>query len=113
MRGVLWNELRGELLKKPDLTLQTAHDYCRAFEAAELQKFKLITPTRTRTQPSNIHPVRKFKVQDKATPRFCTFCGYKHPFTQPSRCPSFGKKVTISREKDTFQRYAKKQVEKV
>ena len=34
--GVLSDELRGELLKKPDLTLQKAHDYCRTFEAAEL-----------------------------------------------------------------------------
>ena len=39
MGGVLSNELRGELLKKPDLTLQKAHDYCRTFEASELQKF--------------------------------------------------------------------------
>ena len=39
--GVLSDELRGELLKKPDLTLQKAHDYCRTFEASELQKFKL------------------------------------------------------------------------
>ena len=36
--GVLSDELRGELLKKPDLTLKTAHDYCRTCEAAELQK---------------------------------------------------------------------------
>ena len=26
---VLLDELRGELLKKPDLTMQSAHDYCR------------------------------------------------------------------------------------
>ena len=32
--GVFSHELRGELLKKPDLTLQTADDYCRTFEAA-------------------------------------------------------------------------------
>ena len=40
MGGVLSDELRGELLKKPDLTLQKAHDYCQTFEAAELQKYK-------------------------------------------------------------------------
>ena len=32
--GVLSHELRGELLKKPDLTLQTADDYSHTFEAA-------------------------------------------------------------------------------
>ena len=32
--GVFSHELRGELLKKPDLTLQTADDYCHTFEAA-------------------------------------------------------------------------------
>ena len=32
--GVLSHKLRGELLKKPDLTLQTADDYCGTFEAA-------------------------------------------------------------------------------
>ena len=43
--GVLTDELRSELLKKPDFTLQTAHDYCRTLEAAELQKYKSNTPT--------------------------------------------------------------------
>ena len=38
--GVISDELRGELLKKPDLTLETAHDYCRTYEASENQKFK-------------------------------------------------------------------------
>ena len=34
VEGVSSHKLRGELLKKPDLTLQTADDYCRTFEAA-------------------------------------------------------------------------------
>ena len=42
--GVLSDELRSELLKKPDLTLQTAHDYCRTLEAAELQNTSLTHP---------------------------------------------------------------------
>ena len=42
--GVLSHELRGELLKKPDLTLQKAQDYCRTFEASELKKYKFSTP---------------------------------------------------------------------
>lgn len=50
--GVLSDELRGELLKKPDLTLQKAHDYCRTFEAAELQKYKFSTPAGAGTEHS-------------------------------------------------------------
>jgi len=33
--GVISDNLRGEVSKKPDLTLQTAHDFCRTFEASE------------------------------------------------------------------------------
>ena len=51
--GVLSDELRGELLKKPDLILQSAHDYCRTFEAAELQKFKYNLPTKAGTKSSS------------------------------------------------------------
>ena len=83
MGVVLSDELRGELLKKPDLTLQKAHDYCRTFEAAELQKYKFSTPAGGVTEHSiGIQPVNK--LQDKKPPRSCEFCGYKHPFTKPS-----------------------------
>lgn len=40
--GVISDDLRGELLKRPDLTLQTAHDYCRPFEASECQKLTFL-----------------------------------------------------------------------
>ena len=53
--GVLLDELR-ELLKKSDLTLQSAHDYCRTFDAAE--KFKFNVPTSARVP--NAH--RKFSL---------------------------------------------------
>ena len=51
--GVVSDELRGELLKKPDLTLQSAHDYCRTHEATELQKFKFMPSSRGHHQPSH------------------------------------------------------------
>ena len=60
MGGVLSDELRGELLKKPDVTLQKAHDYCRTFEASELQKFKFNIQASAGTERSlGIQPVRK------------------------------------------------------
>ena len=99
--GVLSDELRGELLKKPDLTLQTAHDYCRTFEAAELQKYKFNTPTVAGSERS-LHPLRKVKVQEKTPARNCKFCGYKHPFTQPPRCPALGKKCNKCKKEGHF-----------
>ena len=98
------------MLKKPDRTLQSAHDYCRTFEAAELQKFKFNLPTNAGTErPSGIQFVKRSKGQDRITARSCKFCGYKHPFTQPSRCPAFGKKGASSvRKKDILQRFAKR-----
>ena len=104
--GVLSDELRGELLKKPDLTLQTAHDYCRTFEAAELQKYKFNTPTVAGSERS-LHPLRKVKVQEKTPVRNCKFCGYKHPFTQPPRCPALGKKCNKCKKEGHFAQVCK------
>ena len=42
--GVSSDELRGELLKKRNLTLQSAHDYCRTYEASEAQKYRFGKP---------------------------------------------------------------------
>ena len=80
------DELRSELLKKPDLTLQTAHDYCRTLEAAELQKYKSKTPTVAVIERS-LHPLKKFKVQEKTTALYCKFVVtithlLSHPATQ-------------------------------
>ena len=84
--GVLSDELRGEIFKShADLTLQSAHDYCRTFEAAEQQKFKFHVPTSAGTE--------RLSGQGRATARRCKFCGYKHPFNQPNKCPAFGKKM--------------------
>ena len=95
------DELRSELLKKPDLTLQTVHDYCRTLEAAELQKYKSNTPTVAVTELS-LHPLKKFKVQEKTTARYCKFCGYNHPFTQSPRYPALGKKCNKCKKEGHF-----------
>ena len=77
--GVLSDELRGELLKKPDLTLQSAHDYCRTFKAAEQQKFKFNVPTSASTERSSgIQFVKKSNGQGGAG----QFCGHKHFISQ-------------------------------
>ena len=104
--GVLSDELRSELLKKPDFTLQTAHDYCRTLEAAELQKYKSNTPTVAVTERS-LHPLKKFKVHEKTTARYCKFCGYDHPFTQSPRYPALGKKCNKCNKEGHFAKVCK------
>jgi len=49
-----------------------------------------------------IHPVRKSKEAGKTAARSCKFCGYKHPFTQPSRCPAFGKQCLKCKKEGHF-----------
>ena len=62
MGGILSDELRWEQLKKPDLTLQKAHDYCRTFEDSEFQKCKFNIPASAGTERSfGIHPDKKPK----------------------------------------------------
>ncbi|XP_032230541.2 uncharacterized protein K02A2.6-like [Nematostella vectensis] len=96
--GVLSNELRGELLKKPDLTLQSAHDYCRTYEAAELQKFKFASPTGSQ-QPLSVHPVQG---KERAPNPTCKFCGFQHRFTKPSICPALRKKCRNCQQEGHF-----------
>lgn len=96
--GVVSDELRGELLKKPDLTLQSAHDYCRTYEAAELQKHKFI--------PSSIQPVSVQTVQKKEK-QSCKFCGYQHSFSHPTRCPAFKKKCKNCGKEGHFAKVCK------
>ena len=111
--GVLSDALRGELLKKADLTLQTAHDYCRTFEASELQKFKFSTHANSGTEHSvGIQSVQKGKEQERKTVRSCKFCGYKHPFTRPSRCPAFGKTCLKCQTEGHFARMCPKEVKR-
>ena len=101
--GVLSDQLRGEFLKNPDLTLQGAHDYCRTFEAAEQQKFKFHVPTSAVTERSSgIQSVKKSNGQGLHPARWCKFCGYKHPFNQPNKCPAFGKKCMKCKKEGHF-----------
>ena len=93
--GVLSYELRGELLKKPDLTLQCTHDYCRTYEAADLQKFKF-----SQANEPGIHgTIHNSERHRKGPTKRCKFCGYQHMFTKPSICPAFKKKcLTCNKE---------------
>ena len=100
------DELRGELLKKPDLTLQTARDCCRTLEAAELQKYKFNTPTVAGCERS-LHPLRKVKVQGKTPACNCKFVATSTHFTQPSRCPALGKKCNKFKKEGHFAQVCK------
>ena len=42
----------------------------------------------------------------------CKFCGYKHPFTQPSRCPAFRKRCVKCNKEGHFAQICKGNVKK-
>ena len=94
--GVLSDELRSNIwLCKPHMII-AVHSRQPNFRS---------TPTHAGTEHLlGIHPVRKFKVQEKTTAHSCKFCGYKHPLPQPPRCPTLGKSATNARRKDTLHR---------
>jgi hypothetical protein len=91
--GVLSDNLRGELLKKPDLTLQQAHDYCRTYEASELQKHQFSSSLAAAEKTVLTLSSRNNGTNDRSDPNgrklSCKFCGYKHSFSHPTRCPAF------------------------
>jgi len=88
--------------KETDQTLQKAHDYCQPLRQ-QLKKYKFSTPAGAGTKNSTgIQPVNKLSEQDKKSPRSCKFCGYKHAFTKPSRCPAFGKLCLKCTQKGHF-----------
>ena len=67
VEGVLSYELRGELLKKPDLALQ---------ETAALQDYKFSTLAGAGTERSiGIQPVNMSRERDKKALRSSKFCG--------------------------------------
>ena len=68
-----------------------------------MRKYKFSTPAGAGTEHSiGIQPVNKVNEQDKKPPRSCKFCGYKHPFTKPSRCPAVGKLCLKCKQKGHF-----------
>lgn len=72
------DDLRGELLRKPDLTLQTAHDYCRTFEASECETFRFSMAGVTGQASANVQDVRRVKPKfnsQAASDPLCKFCG--------------------------------------
>ena len=68
-----------------------------------MQKYKFSTPAGAGTEHSiGIQPVNEVNEQDKKPPRSCKFCGYKHLFTKPSRCPAVGKLCLKCKQKGRF-----------
>lgn len=107
--GVLSDHLRGELLKKPDLTLQSAHDYCRTYEASESQKMKFSLPSSSVEQSaSNIHDVKSSKLpSSRPNDPLCKFCGLKHPFSHPSKCPAYKQECRKCKKRGHYARVCK------
>ena len=111
--GVISDELRGELLKKPDLTLETAHDYCRTYEASENQKFKFSSSSGSigQTLATNIQDIKKMKHKlnpvNSGRDPLCKFCGLKHPFSHPTKCPAFRQQCRKCKKEGHYARMCK------
>lgn len=82
-------------MKKPDLTMQQAHNYCTTYEASELQKCKfnnLLGVTGNEVFALNSRGENTSHECDVDQEKMlCKFCGYKHLFSHPARCPAFKK----------------------
>ena len=48
----------------------------------------------------------------RATARWCKFCGYKHLFTHPNKCPAFGKKCIKCKKEGHIAQLCKEIVKK-
>jgi hypothetical protein len=112
--GVLSDELRGELLKKPGLTLQSAHDYCRTYEASEAQKCRFgkftggISNVSPVIQESGLKPKDKKYIQP-----LCKFCALKHSFSNPANCPAYKKRCRKCQKEGHFARVCVKKNSRV
>lgn len=114
--GVVSDDLRGELLKKPDLTLQRAHDHCRTYEASALQKRKFSFPVTSGAFTTQVQPLKKHDNGKPDSPihrrknvtQSCKFCGYRHSFSHPTRCPAFKKNCRNCSKQGHFARMCPK-----
>ncbi|XP_070397377.1 uncharacterized protein [Dermacentor albipictus] len=77
--GICRSSLREKLLRKKDLTLDTAVECCKAEELAESQN-------RAWTEENKIEPV--LRTQAKHGRQKCRYCNFSHA---PRKCPAYGK----------------------
>ena len=105
--GVLSDDLRGRLLRQPDLDLKTAVDMCRAHESSHEQIKLMTTSDQTISAVQRKSRYRGDKDSErKAGPGFkeCKFCGLKHKFDHPSLCPAYKKVCNKCGLKNHFAR---------
>lgn len=78
--GLKYSELRRELLRESDLTLQTAEERCRAYERSKLEDSEMAKPLTTEPKGDtlDIDAVAANKPS-------CRACNYRH---YPRRCPA-------------------------
>ena len=78
------------------------------------QNFKSASSTFQRVLELSVHLefslIKNPKEPDKTAARPCKFCGYKHPVTQPSHCPAFGKQCLKCKKEDHFSQVCPRNV---
>ncbi|XP_047988314.1 uncharacterized protein LOC125227948 [Leguminivora glycinivorella] len=99
--GIKDGEVIKELLKKQDLTLETAINICRASEDASAQVADL----------QKAEPVNKITKNNKPfnsdTPKKCRFCGGVHVY-QKKLCPAWGQRCEECGGRNHFKKVCKK-----
>ena len=82
--GIISDEVRGELLKKPKLTLKECIDICAAGEAAVQHKTSLAS--------NKVNKV-KAPIKKKSSSKICHYCGLEHEWIK-EKCPAWGKECS-------------------
>ncbi|XP_063390130.1 uncharacterized protein LOC134675751 [Cydia fagiglandana] len=97
--GIKDGEVIKELLKKQDLTLETAINICRASEGAAAQVADL-------KKSEEVNKINKKRL-DKDTPKKCKFCGGVHVY-QKKVCPAWGQRCEECGGRNHFKKVCKK-----
>ena len=93
--GIYDDNLRARLLRKDELTLSQAIDFCRSFEQVKIQIKQMKKEQDVNTDVNEVtattptNKVRRNSAQSKVVS--CKFCGYKHEYGRKF-CPEFGKR---------------------
>ncbi|XP_061708115.1 uncharacterized protein LOC133527732 [Cydia pomonella] len=98
--GIKDGEVIKELLKKQDLTLETAINICRASEGAAAQVADL-------QKSEAVNKISKNKKLKNDTPKKCKFCGGVHVY-QKKVCPAWGQRCDECGGRNHFKNVCKK-----
>lgn len=95
--GVLDKTTQERLLRKPELSLQKALNFCRAVESSK-------TEPKALQNEMNVNELKREKSQNVTAGKFltynvCHFCSFRHA---RGKCPAYGKECAFCKKKNHF-----------